>query len=33
MKLVNDEKTIRAIAAMLLDMQERENTNLPMWTA
>lgn len=32
MKLVNDEKTIRAIAAMLLDMQERENTNLPLLT-
>ena len=32
MKLVNDEETIRAIAAMLLDMQERENTNLPLLT-
>lgn len=32
MKLLNDEKTIRAIAAMLLDMQERENTNLPLLT-
>ena len=32
MKLVNDEETVRAIAAMLLDMQERENTNLPLLT-
>lgn len=32
MKLVNDENTIQAIAAMLLDMQERENTNLPLLT-
>ena len=32
MTLVNDEETIRAIAAMLLDMQERENTNLPLLT-
>ena len=30
MKLVNDEETVKAIAAMLLDMQERENTNLPL---
>ena len=32
MKLVNDEETVKAIAAMLLDMQERENTNLPLLT-
>ena len=32
MKLVNNENTIQAIAAMLLDMQERENTNLPLLT-
>ena len=32
MKLVNDEATVQAIAAMLLDMQERENTNLPLLT-
>src|SRR5574344_1963095 len=32
MKLVNDEETVKAITAMLLDMQERENTNLPLLT-
>lgn len=32
MKLINDEETVKAIAAMLLDMQERENTNLPLLT-
>ena len=32
MKLVNDEETVTAIAAMLLEMQERENTNLPLLT-
>ena len=32
MRLVNDEETVKAIAAMLLDMQERENTNLPLLT-
>ena len=32
MKLVNDEETVKAIAAMLLDLQERENTNLPLLT-
>ena len=32
MKLINDEETIKAIATMLLDMQERENTNLPLLT-
>lgn len=32
MKLVNDEETIPAIAAMLLEMQERENTNLLLLT-
>ena len=32
MKLVNDEATVQAIAAMLLDMQEREDTNLSLLT-
>ena len=32
MKLVNDEETVKAIATMLRDMQERENTNLPLLT-
>ena len=32
MKLINDEETVKAIATMLLDMQERENTNLPLLT-
>ena len=32
MKLINDEETVEAIATMLLDMQERENTNLPLLT-
>ena len=31
-KLVNDEKTVKAIAAMLLNLQERENTNFPLLT-
>ena len=32
MKLINDEETVKAIATMLLDMQERENINLPLLT-
>ena len=31
MEMVNDDKVIEAIVAMLMDLQERENTDLPLY--
>ena len=31
MKMLNDDNVIEAIVSMLMDLQDRENTNLPMY--
>lgn len=31
MKMVMDDKTIEAIVVMLMNLQEQENTNLPLY--